>query len=64
MDPDQKPPSRINGLKRICSFYSYFRNKLTIEMHIANTVYFLNIGTPKIFVVVTLKFELCGSTIE
>ena len=29
-----------------------------------NTVNFLNIRTPKIFVVITLKFELCGSTIE
>ena len=28
------------------------------------TVNFLNIQTPKIFVVITLKFELCGSTIE
>ena len=29
-----------------------------------NTVNFLNIRTPKKFVVITLKFELCGSTIE
>ena len=29
-----------------------------------NTVNFLNIWTPKKFVVITLKFELCGSTIE
>ena len=28
------------------------------------TVNFLNIQTPKKFVVITLKFELCGSTIE
>ena len=28
------------------------------------TVNFLNIRTPKIFVVITLKFELRGSTIE
>ena len=28
------------------------------------TVNFLNIWTPKKFVVITLKFELCGSTIE
>ena len=27
-------------------------------------VNFLNIRTPKIFVVITLKFELCGSTME
>ena len=29
-----------------------------------NTVNFLNIRTPKTFVVITLKFELYGSTIE
>ena len=28
------------------------------------TVNFLNIRTPQKFVVITLKFELCGSTIE
>ena len=28
------------------------------------TVNFLNIRTPKELVVITLKFELCGSTIE
>ena len=28
------------------------------------TVNFLNIRTPKKFVVITLKFELCGSAIE
>ena len=28
------------------------------------TVNFLNIRTPKIFVVIILKFEPCGSTIE
>ena len=28
------------------------------------TIIFLNIWTPKNFVVITLKFELCGSTIE
>ena len=28
------------------------------------TVNFLNIRTPKKLVVITLKFELCGSTIE
>ena len=29
-----------------------------------NTVNFLNIRTPKKFVVITLKFELCGSTLR
>ena len=28
------------------------------------TVNFLNIRTPRKFVIITLKFELCGSTIE
>ena len=32
--------------------------------HNVITVNFLNIRTPKLFVVITLKFELCGSTIE
>ena len=32
--------------------------------HALSTVNFLNIRTPKIFVVITLKCELCGSTIE
>ena len=32
--------------------------------HNAITVNCLNIRTPKIFVVITRKFELCGSTIE
>ena len=31
---------------------------------ILHTVNFLNIRTPKNFVAITLKFELCGSTIE
>ena len=30
----------------------------------ATTINFLNIRTTKTFVVITLKFELCGSTIE
>ena len=30
----------------------------------SNTVNFLNMRTPKKFVLITLKFELCGSTIE
>ena len=28
------------------------------------TINFLNIRTPKTFVVIALKFKLCGSTIE
>ena len=35
-----------------------------VDMAKVNTVNFLNIRTPKIFVVITLKFELCGFTIE
>ena len=34
----------------------------TLQME--GTVNYLNIRTPKNFVVITLKFELCGSTIE
>ena len=33
-------------------------------LSVARTVNFLNIRTPKKFVVITLKFELCGSVIE
>ena len=32
--------------------------------HKTHTVNFLNVRTPKKFVVITLKFELCGYTIE
>ena len=35
-----------------------------VILHLKGTVNFLNIRTPKTFVVITLKFELCGSTIE
>ena len=40
----------------------YYQHESTVY----STVNFLNtcIRTPKIFVVITLKFELCGSTIE
>ena len=38
--------------------------RLTDRLDMNNTVNFLNIRTPKEFVVITLKFELCGSTIE
>ena len=34
------------------------------KLEIECTVNFLNIWTPKKFVVITQKFELCGSTIE
>ena len=34
------------------------------EYCIRSTVNFLNIQTPKQFVVITLKFEQCGSTIQ
>ena len=39
-------------------------NPFTCNMFLLSTVIFLNIRTPKIFVVTTLKFELCGSSIE
>ena len=37
---------------------------LQYSPEIRTTVNFLNIRTPKSFIVITLKFELCGSTIE
>ena len=37
---------------------------LDTQKNSCNTVNFLNIRTPKKFVVITLKFELCRSTIE
>ena len=42
-------------------------HKSELEGEELNKLYiinFLNIRTPKQFVVITLKFELCGSTIE
>ena len=47
----------------------YFVNNVTINKQQNQgtncfTVNFLNIQTPDKFVVITLKFELCGSTIE
>ena len=38
--------------------------RLLFSLHRSITVNFLNIRTPKKFVVITLKFELCCSTIE
>ena len=52
------------------SFEAIFKvsilNKRMLELlnDISNTVNFLNSQTPKKFVVMTLKFELCGSIIE
>ena len=40
------------------------RVQTQVMLHNEITVNFLNILTPKKFVVITLKFELCGSTIE
>ena len=36
----------------------------SVPFKLLHTVNFLNIRTPKIFVVITLKFEKCGSSIE
>ena len=44
-------------IKTICEQIPNFHSSMS-------TVNFLNIRTPKTFVVITLKFELCGSTIE
>ena len=46
--------SNSQGLKRL----------LGKNRSIKDTVNFLNIRTPKQFVVITLKYELCGSTIQ
>ena len=41
------------------------KKKIDAKHHLIQyTVNFLNIRTPKKIVVITLKFELCGSTIE
>ena len=45
------------------NFYSSC-TELPLNIPRISTVNFLNIRTPKKFVVITLKFELCGSTIE
>ena len=44
------------------SVYSY--NALDVRALLPLTVNLLNIQTPKKFVVITQKFELCRSTIE
>ena len=59
--PDQPPLMQkvIGLLKR------GIQNKLVYGyVTVDNTINFLNIRTPKKFVVITLKFELCSSTIE
>ena len=52
----------------VCNFVqdcSDNSDELNCGMHCKSvTVNFLNIRTPKKNVVITLKFELCGSTIE
>ena len=49
--------SRFSSLVRQCDHLTWGRESCT-------TVNFVNIQTPKTVVVITLKFELCGSTIE
>ena len=44
-----------------CLFDGFCSLKLLVICNYRN---FLNIRTPKKFVIITLKFELCGSTIE
>ena len=47
------------------NFLLQFQKKRnTLCLNLSPTVNFLNIRTPKLFVVITLKFELCGSTTE
>ena len=47
----------------LCKYY-FISWLLSTDAIIIHTVNFLNIRTPKTFVVFTLKFELCGSTLE
>ena len=73
MDSDQTGRSHFVGfvmrqlialnLTSMVLSYHYV-SKTVQEMAKQCTVNFLNIRTPKTFVVITLKFELCGSTIE
>ena len=42
-----------------------YKNKINGILHLGtNTVMILSFRTPKTFVVITLKFELCGFTID
>ena len=50
------PKVSVSSAKRNILFDGAMTAKVTVN--------FLNIRTPKTFVVITLKFELCGSTIE
>ena len=50
-----------NNLTADCSCT---QRQLPSPLPITTTVNFLNIRTPKKFVVITLKFKLCASTIE
>ena len=59
----QNNKSRSAAIK-INKLYSDSDQKKTMIITKDITVNFLNIRTPKKFVVITLKFELCGSTIE
>ena len=50
----------MTGFEILCDL----KFALVWSLKFDTTVNFLNIRTPKKFVVITLKFELCGSTIE
>ena len=53
------------SVNRLTLFLGRLRPQATLSAHnFANTINFLNIRTAKKFVVITLKFELCGSTID
>ena len=52
-------PTPVSFVSKGCLIYLNLVTEIPLT-----TVHFLNIRTPQKFVVITLKFELCGSTIE
>ena len=71
--PQAQPTQPTQALPSVVSMFEKKVEQISKEelkmrrkgkFHIMFTVNFLNIRTPKIFVVITLKFELYGSTIE
>ena len=58
-----KRRGRTDNVKTVYTVCGGYKNKKNMLLGF-DTVNFLNIRTPKKFVVITLKFELCGYTIE
>ena len=68
---DHKKTKQVNSCRAMkVDLFQYFRWESNLRLPVfwvstcPTTVNFLNIRTPKKFVVITLKFELCGSIIE